>query len=87
MAVLYMHTNLSPSVLVTSIRGFLSNRDKILAAEIFAFVASGAKELARPKESAVKTTAANTLQGSREKDQDILTLSVSHTDSPEEVIK
>ena len=54
-------TSLSPSELVTSMRGLLSNKAIILEAEILALVASGAKELARPSERAVKTTAANTL--------------------------
>ncbi len=44
-------------------RDFLSSRAIILEAEILALVASGAKELARPRESAVNTTAANTLRG------------------------
>lgn len=57
-----MLTSFCPSVTVTSMRGFLSKRLSILEAAILALVASGANELARTKEKAVKTMTANTLQ-------------------------
>ena len=42
--------------------GFLSSRARILAAEILALVASGAKELSLPRDREVKTTAPYTLK-------------------------
>ena len=59
--VIALCTSFRPFVLVTSISGFLSSKLRILEAEILALAASGAKELARPRKTAVKTTAANTL--------------------------
>ena len=42
--------------------GFLRRRKSIREAEACALLASGAKELARPRDNAVNTTAPNTLQ-------------------------
>ena len=47
---------------MASITGFLLRRKSIREAETCALLASGAKELARPRDNAVKTTAPNTLQ-------------------------
>ena len=55
-------TGFNPSVSYPSISGFLLIRVIILLAESWAFWASGAKDVALPMDSAVKTTAANTLQ-------------------------
>ena len=54
-------TSFSPSGLVVSIGGFLLKRAKTLAAEAWALLASGANELALPRDRAVNTTAANVL--------------------------
>ncbi len=56
------YTSLSPSVLVESMAGCLRRRDNTRPADILALVASGAKELARPTDKAVNTTAENVLQ-------------------------
>ncbi len=55
------HTGFFPSVLVASMAGSLCSSANTRAADNFALEASGANELALPRDKAVNTTAANVL--------------------------